>query len=59
MVAGIEKTLQQLRACSDIGVKERCATVVPLLKELLEEFEEKEIIGTQEFLRQVMDAELV
>ena len=57
MVAGIEKAIQQLRACTDIGVKERCAMVQPIIKELFQEFEEKEIIGTQEFLRQLMDAE--
>ena len=57
MVAGLEKAIQQLRACTDLGVKERCAMVVPLIKELMEEFEEKELIGTQEFLRQLMDAE--
>ena len=57
MVAGIEKAIQQLRACTDIGVQERCAMVQPIIKELFQEFEEKEIIGTQEFLRQLMDAE--
>ena len=57
MVAGIEKAIQQLRACTDLGVKERCAMVIPIIKELFQEFEEKEIIGTQEFLRQLMDAE--
>ena len=31
--------------------------VQPIIKELFQEFEEKEIIGTQEFLRQLMDAE--
>ena len=57
MVAGLEKAIQQLRACTDLGVQERCKMVEPLIKELMEEFEEKELIGTQEFLRQLMDAE--
>ena len=57
MVAGIQKVIQQLRACTDLGVKERCAMVLPIIKELFQEFEEKELMGTQEFLRQLMDAE--
>ena len=32
MVAGLEKAIQQLRACTDLGVKERCAMVLPLIK---------------------------
>ena len=31
--------------------------VLPIIKELFQEFEEKELMGTQEFLRQLMDAE--
>ena len=57
MVAGIEKSMQAMRACTDLGVKQRVAMVLPIIKELFQEFEEKEVIGTQEFLRQLMDAE--
>ena len=55
MASAFAKILQSLEAARELPLLARIEMVKPQIRERIVAFEQSETLGTQEFLRQVMD----